>query len=521
MPLPLRTYMPLRMVLTTCGHCFAEDPERDIDYAMDILQGNLVMEEGRVYLRRHCRRGHGEVVSLYEEDYDTWNYLQQWRTPTRVIVPDRPGNIAPIPMGYEQGLGELQTQHSCVLLLDINEACNLSCPTCFADAGPFGGNYLSKEHVLRVLDDAISREGGELDVLMLSGGEPTIHPQLEELLREALARPVHRILLNTNGTRIAREPRFAEFLNQHRDRVEVYLQFDGFEARTHQVLRGEDLRPAKEAAIQRLTEAQVYTTLVMTVVSGLNDHELGKAAELVLGTRYLCGMMYQPIFGSGRAIPIDPLNRVTTTGVLRRLESQLPGKVKADDFIALPCSHPDCTSISYFLTEPNGRYRSLPRLLGHDRIRELLGLVSNTIVFKDARASGQEALLGMMSQSITGSRPELARYAETLCRICSAGPFASVARKVAPSPSELALRLKRFTVKHFMDAWTMNVERLQQCCVHVGSAAEGSPRVPFCARQLFAPLRKLTAIGGIPRSELLSLDSLGVRAGTRGDADGD
>jgi uncharacterized radical SAM superfamily Fe-S cluster-containing enzyme len=507
MPLPLRPYTPLRMVLTTCGACFAEDPEREIDYATDILQGNLVAQDGRVYLRRRCLRGHGEVVSLYEEDHRLWEYLQQWKVPTRVVTPDVQGNALPIPMGYLQGLGDLQTQHSCVLLLDINEACNLACPACFADAGPLNGSYLSQEHVLRVLDDTLAREGGELDVLMLSGGEPTIHPQLERIVEAALDRPVHRIMLNSNGVRIAKDPAFVDFLSRHRDRVEVYLQFDSFEERPTRVLRGEDLRPLKEAAIERLTAAGIYTTLVMTLALGLNDHEIGKAAELVLGTRYLAGMMYQPVFGSGRAIPIDPMERVTTTGVLRRLDEQLPGRVRADDFIALPCSHPDCASITYFLTEPNGRYRSIPALLGHDRIRDLLGLVSNTIVFSEAREAAVEALLGLMSQSITATRPELAKYTESLCRFCSVGPFASIGRKLAPDPAELALRMKRFTVKHFMDAWTMNVERLQQCCVHVGSAAPGSPRVPFCARQLFAPLRKLTATGAVPRRELVQIGS--------------
>ena len=66
--LALRPYTPLRMVLTVCGRCFSEDPDREIDYETDILQGNLVAMDGGVYLRRICRRGHGEVVSLYEED---------------------------------------------------------------------------------------------------------------------------------------------------------------------------------------------------------------------------------------------------------------------------------------------------------------------------------------------------------------------------------------------------------------------------------------------------------------------
>src|SRR5207245_2807456 len=95
MPLALRPYTPLRMVLTVCGVCFSEDPDREIEYETDILQGNLVAMDCHVYLRRICRRGHGEVVSLYEEDADLWESLQQWRVPTREIVPDRSGNTAP------------------------------------------------------------------------------------------------------------------------------------------------------------------------------------------------------------------------------------------------------------------------------------------------------------------------------------------------------------------------------------------------------------------------------------------
>src|SRR5207245_1377456 len=83
--LALRPYTPLRMVLTVCGKCFSEDPDRKVDYEKDILQGNLVLMDGKVYLLRHCRRGHGEVISLYEEDYELWSYLQQWRVPTKQI----------------------------------------------------------------------------------------------------------------------------------------------------------------------------------------------------------------------------------------------------------------------------------------------------------------------------------------------------------------------------------------------------------------------------------------------------
>jgi uncharacterized radical SAM superfamily Fe-S cluster-containing enzyme len=64
-----------------------------------------------------------------------------------------------------------------------------------------------------------------------------------------------------------------------------------------------------------------------------------------------------------------------------------------------------------------------------------------------------------------------------------------------------------------MDAWTMNIERLQQCCVHVGSTdGETDPvRIPFCARQLFGNLRRRTSVGQVPARQLVELDGSAVR----------
>jgi uncharacterized radical SAM superfamily Fe-S cluster-containing enzyme len=514
--LPLRSYTPLRMVLTVCGTCFSENPDREVDYATDILQGNLVLQDGSVWLRRHCRRGHGEVVSLYDEDYPLWEYLQQWRVPTRQIVEDTPDNVMPIPMGYANGLGRLQTQHSCILLLDVTEHCNLNCPTCFAGSGTTVGRYARLPHILRTLDASIEREGGKIDVLMLSGGEPTVHPEIVDIIRAAVDRKVTRVLLNTNGVRIARDDRFLQALHDLRDRVEVYLQFDGFEPATHLFHRGEDLREVKQRAIERLTDARVFTTLTMVVAQDVNDHEIGAVADFAFDTEYIAGVAYQPVFGSGRANPIDPMHRMTTTGVLKRLGPQTGGRAGADDFIALPCSHPDCCAITYFVREDSGTYRSIPSLVGTDRLKANLSVVGNRIAADDEL---WDSLIGMMSETTTISRPELVDYLLNICEACDIGlggfikDLGAMVFKGERAAELVAKRTKRLSVKSFMDAWTVNIERLQQCCVHVGSTdGETDPvRIPFCARQLFGNLRRRTSVGQVPARQLVELDGLAVR----------
>ena len=48
------------------------------------------------------------------------------------------------------------------------------------------------------------------------------------------------------------------------------------------------------------------------------------------------------------------MDRATTTGTIRRLGAQTAGRVGPDDFIALPCSHPDCSSLTYFVRGDDG-----------------------------------------------------------------------------------------------------------------------------------------------------------------------
>lgn len=495
------------MVLTVCGHCFSADPDREIDYERDILQGNLVAMDGAVFLRRTCQRGHGEVTSLYEEDVRVWEDLQQWRVPTREVVPDRLGNTRPIPMGYMDGLGDLQTQHSCVLLVDVTETCNLECPTCFAISAPGVGRHAPQNAVLRSIDAALAREGGRIDALMLSGGEPTVHPGILDLIEAAVQRNVTRVILNTNGIRIARDDAFLHRLERWRDRVEVYLQFDGFRESTYRWHRGADLRTVKDAAIRRLTDARIFTTLAVAVAKGVNEDEVGAIVDLAFDTDYLGGVAIQPMFTAGRANALDPMDRATTTGTIARFAEQTGGRVTADDFIALPCSHPDCAALTYFVRRDDGSYRSVVSMIGRDNLKERLVVIGNQISPDDAL---WDALTGLLSETAMLSRPELVDHLLDICEACDLGVSGFVktlGRWVidrSDVPVELiAKRVKRISIKTFMDPWTMNVERLQQCCVHVGSTGDDEPvRIPFCARQTFGALRRRTSAGMVAARDL-------------------
>lgn len=245
----LRDYRIHRYVNAFCPHCHEEEPDRPLDQ-VERLSGWLAIRNGRVWLERGCRT-HGLVRTLYDESAEILQYLEQWTAPTKAHTPDVAGNFAPVPAAYADGLPEMQTQHTCILLEDITDHCNLRCPTCFSDSAPALTAVAPLASVLASIDNRLARENGRIDVLMLSGGEPTLYPQLEQLIAEVVARPIVRILLNSNGLRIASDDALLALLERQRERVEVYLQYDGVSAEASTHHRGADIRRFKERAIER------------------------------------------------------------------------------------------------------------------------------------------------------------------------------------------------------------------------------------------------------------------------------
>src|SRR5207249_2493079 len=401
----LRTDRIMRYVVAFCPECHREAPDRPLA-DVERLSGYLAEENGKVWLVRGCPR-HGKIVTLYDESPEILRYLEEWTAPTKLHTPDTPGNFDPVPAAYLRGLGEMQTQHTCILLEEITEQCNLRCPTCFADSSPQLTGIASVERVLENIDRRLERERGRLDVLMISGGEPTVHPQLLPLLERVMERDIVRILINTNGLQIARSDELLGFLARHSHRVEVYLQFDGFKPETHRHHRNADLRQIKQQAVERLSAAGVFTTLTMTAALGVNDDEIGAVLQYGLDTPFVGGISIQPQFSSGRSAAIDPHDWLTHTGVLMRLGPQTNGLVTWRDLTALPCSHPHCCSVGYMLKTDSGSWRSLVAIVGHDRLKQHLELFRNICENCDL---GLATLLRLARDALLGERDRMRRF---------------------------------------------------------------------------------------------------------------
>lgn len=339
--------------------------------------------------------------------------------------------------GQESSCEKLST---CLALIEIVNSCNLACPTCYADSpvGPSGAKLdaVPLADLQRRIDGVIARKGG-IEILQLSGGEPTLHPQFFELLEWAQRHPgIDYVLINTNGVRIANDAEFAAQLGRTFEygALQLYLQFDGVQEKAQRSLRGADLRETRRRAIARCGEMNLPITLAMTVTPENLPH-LWEAVEFGLTWPHIRGVAFQPFFESGRVPPLSPVQsaaRLNTADIILSAVEQSGGKLKYDDFTPLPCGDPNCATIGYLLKTPSG-----PRS------------ISDFIDFRNVQ--------GFLHDKIRYSLADLAQCG------CDSQPLGALLKQFELNETHTF----RLFIKPFMDAWTWDEDRIDRCCTHV------------------------------------------------------
>src|SRR4051794_34000555 len=342
-----------------------------------LVDAKIIVREGRVYFRKKCPE-HGAVEDFVCSDvayYDRHEFDQPARTPRKYGV--EPDKGCP----YDCGLCTEHEQHTCIALVEITSNCNLKCPMCFAESGP-GGDHIDFATYQRMVDRYVYLEGFA-DVLQLSGGEPTLHPDLVRMVRYAYEQPIAAVMINTNGIRLAKDAGLVEALAPMRDRLEIYLQFDGLENATHQALRGEALLETKLTALEALRRHGLRTTLVCTVDHNTNLHEVGAVVKFGLERPHVRGVSFQLATYCGRHLaPGDLERRATMPDVVKGLVAQTGGLVAESDFYPLPCAHPNCHLMCYL-------YRGGQSVTPINRIIDVtkhMDLIANSVVYTPARA---------------------------------------------------------------------------------------------------------------------------------------
>jgi uncharacterized radical SAM superfamily Fe-S cluster-containing enzyme len=425
-----------------------------------VIDAQILLRVGKVYMRKRCPE-HGQFEALIYGDAQAYTRLARFNKPGTIPLAFTTAIEHGCP--HDCGLCPDHQQHACLGIIEVNSACNMACPLCFADAG--AGFNLTLAEVEAILDHFVATEGHP-EVVQFSGGEPSIHPEIIAMLRAAKARNIRHVMLNTNGKRIANDDAFlAELADVH---PAIYFQFDGFDAKTYRLLRGEpDILPEKLRALDRLAQVGLSAVLVPAIERGVNEHEVGAIVRFALDHPAVRGINFQPAFRAQRHIPADPLQRMTIPDVLALIEAQTGGLFTVGDFVPVPCCFPTCNAVTYAYVEGESVV-PLPRLLN---VEDYLDYITNRIT-PDLDGEIQAALEGLWSSSAVPGSEKLTSQFALSCAACGL-PDGGL------DLGALASRVFMIMLQDFMDPWTFNQKNVMKCCKEF--LLPDGKQIPFCA----------------------------------------
>lgn len=447
-----RPYLFYDVAISICSVCY-----RRID-------AKIVFEDGKVWMLKRCPQ-HGHVRVLVADDVDYYRRSRE----VFIKVPEQPMVYnTPVKFGcpYDCGLCPDHEQHSCLTLVEICDACNLTCPICYAGSGQHRTEFRSLEQIAAMLDCVVGNEK-QPDVVQISGGEPTLHPDFFRVLDMCKARPIRHLMVNTNGINIAQDEEFAKRLAAFMPDFEIYLQFDSMRREPLMQLRGADLSSIREKALERLNKLGVSTTLVVTAERGVNDGELGSIIDYAIQQPAVRGVTIQPVQQAGRVDGFrSEHHRLTLTEVRRRILEQTR-VFQPEDLIPVPC-HPDALAMAYAL-KIDSKVVPLTRMVPPN---VLIAGARNTIVYE------QESGLRDHLFKLFATNHSPVSQASTLRDLLCCLPKVLL-------PKELGYRnLFRVLIVQFIDAEAFDVRSVKKSCIHIAHP-DGERLIPFDTFNMF------------------------------------
>jgi len=449
--MPDRPYLFFELTNSLCATCLRK------------VEAKVVIQDDNVYLHKWCPEHRFQKV-LISTDAEYYKLSRQTLKPGQMPVKFN----TPIKYGcpFDCGLCPDHEQHSCLTLVEITDACNLNCPVCYSESGTHRATQHRSIEQIEFMLDCVVRNEGEPDVVQISGGEPTIHPQFFDVLDAAKRRPIKHLMVNTNGVKIAHDADFSRRLKDYMPRFEVYLQFDSLRPGPLRELRGEDLTDIRRKAIERLNEHNISTTLVVTLKKGLNDDQVGEIIDYALQQRCVRGVTFQPVQSAGRLEHFDPATDRLTLGEVRQQILKQSPLFKPSDVVPVPC-HPDCLAMAYALKLDG----CVTPLTGMIDPQVLLHGEGNTIMYEQNKAL-RDQLFALFSTAASPSSS-----ATSLRQLLCCLPQVAVPDHITYD------NIFRIIIMQFLDAHNFDVRSVKKTCVHI--AHPDGRIIPFDTYNMF------------------------------------
>ena len=447
-----------------------------------MLDATIYEKDNKVYIEKTCPE-HGKYNELYWSDYDQYKRAEKYRKEGEGLNNPRTQTVKGCPQ--DCGICPQHKSHTGLAIIDVTNRCNLRCPVCFANAAAAGYVYEpTQKQVHEMLRNLRQNDPVPATALQFSGGEPTIREDLPELIKAAKDLGFRHVEINTNGIRLSQSVEYCKTLAEAGAST-IYLQFDGLTNDVYRFTRGVDLLETKMKAIENCREAGLKSVvLVVTLVKGVNDHQLGDIIRFAVDNFDVVRCInVQPVSLCGR-LPEEEREkmRITIPDFMRLCEEQTGGKVKVDDFYPVPTvvpiaqavgaikhkryveftAHPHCGMATYLFVEDD----EITPITHYGNVDKFVKTMDK--VYEEAQkghgARAKMRLVGALRHVKFGL---LSKYILPILKTGSYETLGDLQRKTILLSS-----------MHFMDPYNFDLERVQRCCIHY--AVPDGRIIPFC-----------------------------------------
>ncbi|MDX2154405.1 MAG: radical SAM protein [Bryobacteraceae bacterium] len=461
-----------------------------------VITALLREDGGKVVMEKQCRE-HGEFRDIVYSDVELYLKMEQW------TFGDNRGIANPMVADAKScpddcGLCSMHTSHTGLANIDLTNACNLTCPVCFANANTAGYLYEpGLEHIRRMLLTLRETKPVAGRIVQFSGGEPTIYPRFFDVLRMAKEMGFSHLQAATNGIKFAD----LEFAQQAAEAGlhTLYLQFDGVTDDVYRRTRGERLWETKLKAIENVKKAGLKIVFVPTIVKGLNDHQIGDIIRVALDNiECVSGISFQPVAFTGRIAKAElEAKRFTLadfahavkdqTGICDPYEdwfplscvtpfSKLIGALRGEEITTLS-SHPHCAMGTYLFVDANRQATPVTQFMDMGAALQDLD--------REARRAGRNGLVKLFSKVNAWNTLRKHFHADRAPEGLTFTRFLQTIQGMTDKSYGRGKLDGQFTYKtlmvagmHFMDAYNYDIERVKRCVIHY--AAPDGKLYPFC-----------------------------------------
>ncbi len=462
------------------------------------IRAQVVEEDGIVKMKKSCPR-HGATEDVMSIDAAFFRRIEQ-------LYPGR-DFLAPLTRLREHGSSSVKYGRGSVLTVDLTNRCNMMCDPCFMDANQVGFVHeLEWDEIQKILDDSLTIKPRRQMSVQFSGGEPTLSPHFLRAIQYSRENGYFCVQCATNGVLFAQDPELAQKAKAAGLRL-AYLQFDGVtnEANSHRKVG--NLFDVKLRAIENLHAAGIDVVLVVTVVNGVNNDQVGKIVEFAIANAdKITVVSFQPVSFTGRDEDISDEQRTRQRYTLSHLAHDVKAQTGATeplrdwfplsamgpfsdltdtlmgeraDWGALKCGcHPNCgIGTVLFVNKKTGEMVPLTKFLDLEQLLADIGTITDGA--QPRAVTLAQVALALMKSYDARHAPRGYSFAKLVKQFLSqTGNRGAKVGEYESDAAEFEWRLLFVAGMWFQDLFNYDFRRTEMCIIPYGTQMG---EISFCA----------------------------------------